>query len=246
MTKSQVDLRFAVGRPDGPRSAIWRLWTQDASTGTATNSDVYLGVRTLAGTTKVSLHQSGTWQYAFTSQWVGQHPQVLAALGGRKIAEWQRPAPLSPGLVLAFRVHFPIKDLRFGPDGATPNRAIHWLTPSEDHAGIEVVLMLSAGHMYPGGWPGRRSMGTIVLLKTPLASGETLWVLWRHEHIGPHLQATITTFKAHLNATLQRPLRRRSDRFVSPSSGPIPTALERSWMPHPTNWCWRHLTTACT
>jgi hypothetical protein len=55
--------RFGVGSADGPRSAVWRLWTGKGT------SDVYVAARTLGGNLKVSLHESGVWRYAFTKEY---------------------------------------------------------------------------------------------------------------------------------------------------------------------------------
>jgi hypothetical protein len=52
------ELRFAVGRPDGPQSNIWRVWSNKGK------SDVYLGPRPVLRTGKVSLHQSGDYRHA--------------------------------------------------------------------------------------------------------------------------------------------------------------------------------------
>jgi hypothetical protein len=53
-------LRFAAGSPERPNSAVWRLWTH--------GSDTYLAARIAAHLFKVSMHKSGEWISAFTSQ----------------------------------------------------------------------------------------------------------------------------------------------------------------------------------
>src|SRR5215211_480335 len=78
----QVVVRFGVGDADGPRSAMWRLWTQKGT------CDVYIAARTLGGVQKVSLHESGVWRFAFTSvYWEGR-----ASTGDedRLIERWNR------------------------------------------------------------------------------------------------------------------------------------------------------------
>jgi hypothetical protein len=58
----ELAIRLAVGDPDGPRSTVWRVWANRRS------SDVYVAARVLGGVAKVSLHQSGRWRFAFTTE----------------------------------------------------------------------------------------------------------------------------------------------------------------------------------
>jgi hypothetical protein len=44
-------VRFAVGKPEGPRSTVWRLWTH--------KNEVYISAWSLASDVKISLHSSG-------------------------------------------------------------------------------------------------------------------------------------------------------------------------------------------
>jgi hypothetical protein len=46
-------LRFGLGNAGVPSSAVWRMWVQ--------GNETYLGVRTVLGVSKVSLHSSGNW-----------------------------------------------------------------------------------------------------------------------------------------------------------------------------------------
>jgi hypothetical protein len=45
-------LRVVVGTEFGPRSAVWRIWTQ--------KNEVYVAPRSLGGEIKTSLHASGS------------------------------------------------------------------------------------------------------------------------------------------------------------------------------------------
>jgi hypothetical protein len=53
-------LRFAAGSPERPNSGVWRLWSH--------GSDTYLAARIAAHLFKLSMHKSGQWISAFTSQ----------------------------------------------------------------------------------------------------------------------------------------------------------------------------------
>src|ERR687892_894675 len=77
-------VRFAVGSPERPRSSVWRLWVH--------GSDAYLGARVLLGAIKLSMHQSGDWISAFTSQ-----SGVGLPTGSRRHHTWRRPPEFTPG-----------------------------------------------------------------------------------------------------------------------------------------------------
>lgn len=77
-------LRFALGNRYQPYTPVWRVWTHGA--------DAYASVRVLARTFKLSLHKSGQWITAFTSE-SGQ----LVGDGSRTHKRWERPEPDAGG-----------------------------------------------------------------------------------------------------------------------------------------------------
>jgi hypothetical protein len=78
------EIRFAVGSPDGPRSAMWKLFSPK------NKSDVYLAYRAAGRYVKVSLHQSGNWRFQWISPDVAREAGAID--GTRVIEQWQRPA----------------------------------------------------------------------------------------------------------------------------------------------------------
>jgi hypothetical protein len=94
-------LRFAVGHPDGPRSAVWRVWA------TPRSSDVYVTARTLGGVAKVSLHESGRWRFAFTKEYSEDENSLAPSEGDRVIGKWNRPPEVADGITPAFMVSVP-------------------------------------------------------------------------------------------------------------------------------------------
>ena len=56
----EFTVRFAVGKPQGPRGNVWRLWTR--------KNDVYISAWALTSVQKISLHESGVWRHAFTAE----------------------------------------------------------------------------------------------------------------------------------------------------------------------------------
>jgi hypothetical protein len=63
MASKERTIRFVVGTRGGLRSSTWRCWTPAGG-----KSDVYLAPRSLAGSYKISLHESGSWQVGLTSE----------------------------------------------------------------------------------------------------------------------------------------------------------------------------------
>ena len=73
-------LRFAAGSPERPNSGVWRLWTH--------GSDTHLAARIAAHLSKLSMHKSGQWISAFTSQ---SGVVVDKETGSRRHRTWTRP-----------------------------------------------------------------------------------------------------------------------------------------------------------
>lgn len=90
-----MEIRFAVGPPEEYRSAVWRFW--------ASRNDVYLAARNAVGVLKFSLHASGDWRVAFTSE----SKIVIPELGSRVIGHWSRPPEFRPGWTRGVSVMVP-------------------------------------------------------------------------------------------------------------------------------------------
>ena len=79
-------VRVAVGEP-GRRSSIWYVQAGKNS------HCVYIFAQTLGGTQKFSLHQSGDWRYAFTSEFMEdpENTEFVDQLDDRVRDSWRRP-----------------------------------------------------------------------------------------------------------------------------------------------------------
>jgi hypothetical protein len=86
-------VRFAVGEPSAPRSSVWCVVCQ--------GEDVYLGTRTSMGISKLSLHQSGRWRFAFTTQ------SGMTIEGNRLLKRWLRRDEYTPGITRGPSFLFP-------------------------------------------------------------------------------------------------------------------------------------------
>lgn len=101
-------IRFAVGPPDGLTSNGWRVWA-------TASGDVYLACRDNMKETKVSLHASGRWRMAFTSEAIARQPELLRE-GQRTWEVWDKPPERLPNTVIAFRLLFATSELAVRPD----------------------------------------------------------------------------------------------------------------------------------
>jgi hypothetical protein len=105
-------VRFAVGSPDGLTSNSWRFWT-------TSSGDAYLACRDNFQNMKVSLHASGRWRMAFTSEALAENPALVPAEANRAWEVWDEPPPVLPDTVVAFRLIFPTSELAVKPEQRT-------------------------------------------------------------------------------------------------------------------------------
>src|SRR5215216_1702251 len=131
--------RFAVGTPDGPRSATWRLWRHT----NPRKADVFLAPRSLASMLKVSFHESGEVRDAFTREYTVQHRDVSSQGGTRSRLVWHRADYAQTGVVRLYQLCIPHSELRIWPSEENgPTGDIVWIPPSPlgDATLVELVL----------------------------------------------------------------------------------------------------------
>jgi hypothetical protein len=100
-------LRFALGSPSGPRSSIWTVF------GSKHTDDVYIGARDTLQSVKLSLHQSGKWRRALTSQEAERLdlPNDVDRVMGR----WEVPEPIGEGWIHAVSIAVPSSSIQTEP-----------------------------------------------------------------------------------------------------------------------------------
>ncbi len=136
-------VRFAVVADDGRRSETWMVWTSK------NKLDVYVTPRSIGGTWKVSLHESGSWQYGFISD--DKAAGQVKPGGQRHMDIWQRPPDLGPGLVRACTIVVPDSELRHPPTGWIESKPIvHVAAPGDGYAAVIEVAVLSAASPISG------------------------------------------------------------------------------------------------
>lgn len=91
-------LTVGVGTPDNQFAPRWTFWTQ--------KDDAYLTTRGMGGLYKLSLHASGVWVGAFTTE------SGVESSGNRRTHRWQRPPEFEPGFVRGPEICIPRLDSR--------------------------------------------------------------------------------------------------------------------------------------
>jgi hypothetical protein len=176
-------VRFAVGAADGPRSTVWRIWTDKG------NSDVYIAARVLGGVVKVSLHQSGVWRIAFTEEyWEGSTAPEVGE-GDRLIERWTPPKPIQ-GITSAFMIAVPSAEIGM-PRHPLPESAqkytknVSWVQPApEGFATHFIVMYIEPGVPVPGD-------GVQILSSFVLPDGRTVSVMVLEQVISAEQQRQI-------------------------------------------------------
>lgn len=154
-------LRFAAGSADDPRSGVWRV--------AADRNDVYVGSSKAAMRLfKLSLHGSGVWTLAATTQSAGTFEN-----GNRRAKRWTRPLEQVEGITAGPSIVVP--HMTFGvrklPPGET-NKNVHWY-PSPRCGELVEFRFYFVRPDAAASW----SAGVTEIGLLPLAAGHRLFIL---------------------------------------------------------------------
>lgn len=171
---AQRSLRFGISDGIGLRAATWKLWTETSGG----KSEVYLACRSLGGTLKASLHQSGNWHIAYSHKTFKEKVEgAIPKFKDRFIERWPRPSEIAPGVSLAFRIVTPYSAVTSSLD--TGNfKGVQWLPNAPELKATEIDILITKPTTKVTGWPGKRSMGTSLIGSFPLNNGETVWAVY--------------------------------------------------------------------
>jgi len=171
---AQRALRFGITDGTGHRAATWKLWTETGKK----RSEVYLTSRSLGGTLKASLHESGNWHIAYSQKTFER--DVKGAIPKQKdrfITKWPRPNEIASGITLAFRIVTPWSAItNLIEESKTKN--VIWLPNAPKPKATKIDIIFTQPKVLVSGWPGRRSMGTALIGSMPLESGEIVWAVY--------------------------------------------------------------------
>lgn len=167
--------RFGIGSLNGVHSSVWRVWSG------RNHPDVYLAPRGTAGKFKVSLHGTKARHYGLTAQWATESKRRgYHDLESRHLEQWHGGALLNPNLSLEYRLFFPTTDLRHFDMSDSETRNAAWLPQAIDGWAVEVGLLIGSIKRSESWWPGRQSMGTLLLSEGRLSDGRWVWLVQRN------------------------------------------------------------------
>ena len=188
--------RFCVGDPDGRHSSVWRVWKHTSTS----KSDIFISPRNVAGLIKASLHESGVWRFAFSSEYAqrefGDDHHIYDS---RLIAQWERPNEIAQGVSLAFRIVIPESDLEIYPLSRDEASSIDWIDPPSEDGLVEIVLIITKSNVHTTDWPGKNGMGTLLLSSSTLPNGETLWLVYLYGQVQDEWILDRARFKSQLH-----------------------------------------------
>lgn len=173
-------------------SSVWRVWSKD--------DDIYLGVPTLRGDFKTSLHASGKFRHAFTNKKVAA--KFLGSGRDRAVEKWNRPPPTPEGVVWLMQVAIPGAGL-----GAHLDRyLISDMTKPLPVPNGNELLLLSVLLMPPeliGRSIGIDDRALHVLDSWLLKNGRVVAVTWDLQHLPMGLAQVMKAMSSEVGAAKQ-------------------------------------------
>ena len=172
MTNNSI--RFSVCDGKGNRASTWHCFTAKSP-----KNDVYLTCRETGHAIKSSLHESGSWHYAYFEDFFTEKVEELDQTNkDRFIDKWMRPPDIAPGVTLAFRIVIPWSSVTT-PNNIPPSKNIVWVPkPSEGYA-IEFYVIFTRQNTPVNNWPGKNGMDTELIGSLSISSGDTVWIVYR-------------------------------------------------------------------
>lgn len=190
--KNDFVTRVAVGEPHGPQSAVFRIWSPCG------RSDVYAGVRDIAGEIKISLHESGQCNAGFTTQFARQERNAITTIGGsRHQSKWFRQKHVGSKVVTPLQFVVPSSELRMWREQPIVPDNVSWLEPPKQGRSIIISCLFSGQSISDDEWPGRLN-GTQLLGSKLLPNDEKFWLLWQDCATGPVEQNILSEAQAHM------------------------------------------------
>ncbi len=201
-------VRWAVGTPNGPRSTIWRAWTN--------GSDIYIAPRPVAGDMKISLHAGGNWRSAFTQQHMERANPLIPRERDRAVDKWKRPPEFASGWTRGFTIIVPGSEVRESEVVLDEPHKIVWLDPAPPNHATHFDILIAA----PGatGSEGRGyataegyGYATEIVTVLELASGERMWVVAHTEPMTDEQHAMVNELRQRILETAGDVLRRSAN-----------------------------------
>lgn len=202
--------RLAVGQPAGPSSGVFRIWSPTGK------SDVYAGMRGIAGQVKISLHESGLCTAGLTAQFAAKEAAAIAATGGeRSQNKWTRLRPTGNRIVTPLQFVVPESELRLQPGENARDNKVEWIEAPDPSRSIIISCIFSGQCLSDDNWPGRGN-GTQLVRSKLLPNGEKFWLIWQDCPTSDLERQILLEAEVHAAETDMVPFSRPSDNAGSP------------------------------
>lgn len=138
--------RFALGSPESPRSAVWRLWTKD--------NDTHASVVTPRGELVLTVYPTGRWRIAL----------------GKDVSRWNRPPEFRPGWTRGPEIILPSTGAMVPLPSPEAHAAepITWLEPPAAGQAARFTLLLASPRAEESHWRPHDAPGTQGVTVLPL------------------------------------------------------------------------------
>lgn len=172
--KNDFVVRVAVGRVEGPHSAVFRIWSDVGE------SNVYASVRDIAGEIKISLHESGECNAGLTFQFAKKETTAVAMIGGlRHQSQWTRLKHVGSRMVNPLQFAIPASELENWRSAPLTTTNITWLEPPDQGRSVIISCIFTGQCLEDDNWPGRPN-GTRLLGAKLLPNGEKFWLIYQN------------------------------------------------------------------
>jgi len=206
--KDDFVARIAVGYDQIPLSAVFRIWSPKGK------SDIYASVRDIAGSIKISLHETGECNAGLTAQFAKNELTAVTSMGGsRHQSRWRRQTHVGASIVTPLQFVVPASEFRRWREEPLNDAKVTWVGPPEQGRSIILSCIFSGQSLHDENWPGRRN-GTHLLGTKLLPNGEKFWLIWQDCPTGLIEKSILTEAQIHMER--QSPVRFSSVREDTP------------------------------
>lgn len=165
--------------------------------------NVGVAMASAAGRMKISLHESGRWQYGYTSEY--ERTERAAGrwtAGSRHWRRWQRPPEVTPGHTMALKMVVPDIALRPRPE---PTKPVHWV---DLRVGRSVVFTVWLSRPGDEPWAGAKDLTDSELIaRMSLTTGEDVVIGAHHVDTGLARHAMLRSVAGFLDVLMNRDTR---------------------------------------
>jgi hypothetical protein len=188
-------IRIVVGTDFGPRSNVWRIWTQ--------NNELYVAGRSVAHELKTSLHSSGIYRHAFTG--TAKPTYIANPDADRVLFRWTQPPLAEPGFRWLLEILMPTAELTI-PKSEPPESEKtkpQLIDPAPDGHATVLTIVETAPNLEVDGFPRPEGNPPAALVhKWTLPDQRTIWVVASHQPLSDEFWAMVADARTQMQQQL--------------------------------------------